>query len=237
MQTLLEETLEALAELHRDGSAVEWIGSRDGAFACPWSTFTERARRAYRATGSQVARDLVVVAHGGVWLERGPGGRWKACRPRPREGLSFSSVFDESMAKSANAEPHRKRQGGPNTLTNETLAALERFELRSEAVRWVGSADGRYAQPWDHFAAVADSEYMNNTPRVQKHTAIVEEDLVIVGDDWFFERRVDDGGFRLGAQGWVLRTAPIRATTARPFHRLFDPHGRALHEINGEDGQ
>lgn len=82
--------------------------------------------------------------------------------------------------------------GGVNLL-HETLEKLENYGKTPDDVRWVGgfnTDDGSSDMiwfGWDHFASIANDYYDNYYGRIE-----VEVKL-IVGDDWWLERREYDG--------------------------------------------
>ena len=85
-------------------------------------------------------------------------------------------------------------------------------KVPDENVRWVGSKNGKYAMSWEEFAAIAVSfEYENRSGRVE-----VAEDLVVVGDDWWLERREYNGD-----EWWEFKSLPT-TSRMRPFTNIYD---------------
>ena len=74
-------------------------------------------------------------------------------------------------------------------LLKETLKTLWEHGKNSEDVKWCGTENGWCT--WDEFAAVA-------------------KDLVIVGEDWWLERREYDG-----SSWWEFKTLPVKPKAHR----------------------
>lgn len=108
----------------------------------------------------------------------------------------------------------------PINLLQETINELEMLGYTPADVLWVGSRDGNYAMAWDEFANIADFVYdcgytwSNN----------INEDLVVVGSDWWLERKVGIQGVEM----WKLHWYPQRKENARPFNTVQPkpPHDR-----------
>ena len=96
-------------------------------------------------------------------------------------------------------------------LLEETLEVLAKFGKTPKDVRWVGSADGEFAITWDEFVKIADVEY-NDGFGAQE----VAEDLVVVGDDWWLERREYDG-----SEWWEFKTLPKKKKNAKKFDKVL----------------
>ena len=88
-------------------------------------------------------------------------------------------------------------------LLKETLEALWQHGKKSSDVKWCGTENGWCT--WDEFAAVADVEYESGYGATK-----VAKDLVIVGEDWWLERREYDG-----SEWWEFKTLPTKPKTQR----------------------
>jgi len=89
-------------------------------------------------------------------------------------------------------------------LLKETLKTLWEHGKNSEDVKWCGTENGWCT--WDEFATVArDIEYDSGYG-----TAMIAEDLVIVGEDWWLERREYDG-----STWWEFKTLPVKPKAHR----------------------
>lgn len=85
----------------------------------------------------------------------------------------------------------------------ETKRKLTYHGLDPSSVRWVGSSDGEYVCTWQAFTRISDFEYHNGYGAQE-----VARDLVIVGDDYWLERREYDG-----AECWELKRMPVLSPT------------------------
>ena len=83
-------------------------------------------------------------------------------------------------------------------LLKETLEALWQHGKKSGDVKWCGTENGWCT--WDEFAAVADVEYDSGYGATK-----VAKDFVIVGEDWWLERREYDG-----STWWEFKTLPVK---------------------------
>ena len=88
-------------------------------------------------------------------------------------------------------------------LLKETLEALWQHGKKSSDVKWCGTENGWCT--WDEFAAVADVEYES-----EYGASKVAKDLVIVGEDWWLERREYDG-----SSWWEFKTLPVKPKAYR----------------------
>lgn len=70
----------------------------------------------------------------------------------------------------------------------ETIEELTENKHNTDEVRWVGSRDGLYSMSWEEFRDLADFEYDCGYGCTE-----IPKDLVVVGDDWWLERREYDG--------------------------------------------
>jgi len=88
-------------------------------------------------------------------------------------------------------------------LLKETLEALWQHDKNSKDVKWCGTENGWCT--WDEFAAVADVEYDSGYGATK-----VAKDFVIVGEDWWLERREYDG-----STWWEFKTLPVKPKAHR----------------------
>ena len=117
-------------------------------------------------------------------------------------------------------------------LLYETEVRIARHGKSPAHVIWVGSRDGRLAISWDEFALIAKD--INYDSGFGGHE--IQLDLVVVGSNWWLERREYDG-----SESWSFKSAPQRKE-GRPFNKLKvydDDTGRykwaTLAEANGLD--
>ncbi|MCW3140695.1 MAG: hypothetical protein N2V72_00725 [Methanophagales archaeon] len=89
-------------------------------------------------------------------------------------------------------------------LLKETLEVLWQHGKKSKDVKWCGIPGFGYCS-WSEFAAVADTEYDSGYGATK-----VEKDLVIVGEDWWLERREYDG-----SSWWEFKTLPVKPKNHR----------------------
>lgn len=88
-------------------------------------------------------------------------------------------------------------------LLAETLEALKERNKSPSDVLWVGTNAARGS--WDDFAALADIEYDAGYGGNE-----INENLVIVGDNWWLERGEYDG-----SEWWDFKTIPNPPDDAR----------------------
>ena len=92
-------------------------------------------------------------------------------------------------------------------LLEETLTALEAIGRAPEDVKFIASF---YVKTdWKHFALNANFDYDNDFG-----TQIINNGLMIVGDNWWLERSEYDG-----AEGWDFKEIP-----KGDFLRIAKPH-------------
>jgi len=90
-------------------------------------------------------------------------------------------------------------------LLKETLEVLWEHGKKPEDVKWCGKPEYGWCT-WDEFCSVAkDIEYDSGYG-----TAMIAENLLIVGEDWWLERREYDG-----AEWWVFKTLPVKPKVHR----------------------
>jgi hypothetical protein len=82
-------------------------------------------------------------------------------------------------------------------LLNQTTEVLEQNGKSPRDVRWVG-VPGKWATSWQEFAAHSDFEYDDSYGGAE-----IEEELLVVGDDWWLERGEYDG-----SEWWAFKTMP-----------------------------
>jgi hypothetical protein len=113
-------------------------------------------------------------------------------------------------------------------LLDETRSKLNENDKTEADVRWVGSADGTYAMPWEAFVVIANVNYDDGYGSQE-----IARDLVVVGDDWWLERHEYDG-----AEGWEFRRAPTMQHDARVFSTVMNGDCWAtVHEMNRFGGK
>jgi hypothetical protein len=81
-------------------------------------------------------------------------------------------------------------------LLQETLMELEANQKTIADVKWVGTT--KYYFTWEEFCGLADIEYYEGHGAQE-----VASDLIIVGNDWWLERREYDG-----AESWDFKSMP-----------------------------
>lgn len=86
-------------------------------------------------------------------------------------------------------------------LLVETMEDLQANGKSPDDVLWCGSRD--IHMDWTTFAANADVDYDSG-----HGAAEVAQDLLIVGDNWWFERGEYDG-----SEWWEFKTAPKKGIT------------------------
>lgn len=91
------------------------------------------------------------------------------------------------------------------TLLDETVEVLQECGKSPADVRWVGNKAAQGS--WDDFAALANFEYDAGFGRQE-----INDDLVIVGDDWWLERYEYDG-----SEEWAFKTPPRPNPNAQPL--------------------
>lgn len=100
-------------------------------------------------------------------------------------------------------------------LKKETLASLREYGKNAKDVRWVGT-EGRET-PLDEFWKLADRDYDNGFGG-----ANINENLMVVGDDWWLERHEYDG-----SEWWEYKehpSQPLIAETEDAIHVIFADH-------------
>ncbi len=84
-------------------------------------------------------------------------------------------------------------------LLKETLGILIGNGRKPSDVLWCGSSDFGYFS-WEDFAEIADIEYSEGYG-----SAEIATDLLIVGQDFYLERREYDG-----SEWWAFKLFPVR---------------------------
>ncbi len=92
-------------------------------------------------------------------------------------------------------------------LLAETRADLLENGKSPDDVRWVGTRDGLRRITWAAFEAIASVSY------VTEYAQMVDERLVVVGDNWWLERRYDDDN---EVEWWAFSQAPGGAPLPTP---------------------
>ena len=98
-------------------------------------------------------------------------------------------------------------------LLRETIEKLNLCGKTPADVRWVGTRDTVKNEPvpcgsWADFARFADFDYDDGYGGAEVNTA-----LVVVGDDWWLERR----GEYDGSEWWDFKTLPRRPREPTPL--------------------
>ena len=96
------------------------------------------------------------------------------------------------------------------TLLQETIRVLDENGKKPQDVLWVGINDCHFT--WADFVNLADVEYDDGFGAVE-----VREDLLIVGTNWWLERREYDG-----SEWWAFKTRPEKPSQYRVPHSLFN---------------
>ena len=89
-------------------------------------------------------------------------------------------------------------------LLQETIKKLKEYQKTERDILWVGSEDFGWFT-WEDFKELADTEY--NSGYGTQEVAI---DLLIVGKDFWLERKDYDG-----AEWWELKTMPCKPENYR----------------------
>jgi hypothetical protein len=106
-------------------------------------------------------------------------------------------------------------------LLNETIDVLNNSGKTRSDVRWIGSTHYGYFD-WEYFVKIADIEYDNSYGAAE-----VAKDLVVVGDDWWLERKEYDG-----SEWWTFKKLPIKPQNKIEPNRVTSGHDRSLRELN-----
>ena len=106
-------------------------------------------------------------------------------------------------------------------LLSETVDALSNSGKSRSDVRWIGSTNYGYFD-WEYFVKIADVEYNDGYGAAE-----VARDLVIVGDDWWLERKEYDG-----SEWWDFKKLPIKPQNKIEPNRLTSTNDRTLRELN-----
>lgn len=96
-------------------------------------------------------------------------------------------------------------------LLAETLRILEENGKTPEDVFWVGTKDGEHVITWEEFDSLADDDYNNGFGGSQ-----VNDDLVVVGKNWWLERGEYDG-----SEWWEFKTLPKKSKNPQPMTAVF----------------
>lgn len=87
---------------------------------------------------------------------------------------------------------------GKINFLEETIECLKEEDKNTSDVLWVGNRESKMS--WENFTRIADFIYDNGFGCNQ-----IAMDLMVVGKDWWFERREYDG-----AENWVFQTYPTK---------------------------
>lgn len=97
-------------------------------------------------------------------------------------------------------------------LLKETTDVLKKYDKTTDEVLWVGSIDGEYAITWDEFMEIAGEINYDDGYGGQE----IATDLIIVGDNWWFERSEYDG-----SEWWEFKTIPKKQLNAKKFTTIY----------------
>lgn len=112
-------------------------------------------------------------------------------------------------------------------LLEETLSDLKENGKSPSDVRWVGSPSG-YALSWNNFTKIANIEYDDGFGGQE-----IATDLVIVGDDWWMERKEYDG-----SEKWSFKFLPAKPNPAKHFASVKNGDSWAtIEDMNKEGGK
>mgnify|MGYP006284353917 FL=1 len=108
-------------------------------------------------------------------------------------------------------------------LFEETKEFLENADKTPEDVKWIGSKTYGYFN-WNQFKEIADEEYYSGYGAQE-----VASDLVVVGDDFWLERREYDG-----AEGWSFKEIPTKPDNHKVPKTLVGGSWEGIASINKE---
>lgn len=106
-------------------------------------------------------------------------------------------------------------------LLAETVGVLTAHGKTHADVRWVGSPDMRFA--WAYFAQLAEQTNYDAVYGRQE----VARDLLVVGEDWWLERREYDG-----SEGWEYKQLPAKPAVHRIPDKLVGDVYATLAKLN-----
>ena len=103
-------------------------------------------------------------------------------------------------------------------LLSETLEVLQESGKSPEKdVKWVGSANGKYAITWKEFKKIASQVEYDNGYGGQE----IANDLVVVGKNWWLERGEYDG-----SEWWAIKKLPEKQLKTKDFKHLIGDASR-----------
>lgn len=109
----------------------------------------------------------------------------------------------------------------------ETVDVLNKFKKNIEDVKWCGSEEWGYFSIQE-FLEIADFDYSSGFGS-QK----IAKDLLIVGTDWWLERREYDG-----SEWWEFNTFPLKPEKAnKPKTLCNGGMWETLSKMNTEDNE
>ena len=107
-------------------------------------------------------------------------------------------------------------------LLEETLAVLQRCDLKESDIEWVGSIDGEYVMSWKKAKKIFNIEYDASYGGQE-----IASDLVVVGKEWWLERGEYDG-----SEWWEYKELP-QPKEAKPFKNIQADIGwESIKELN-----
>lgn len=98
------------------------------------------------------------------------------------------------------------------SIVKETEAVLGRNHKATKDVEWVGSKDGEYAISWEDFA----TKFKNVDYYKGYGFQEIATDLVVVGSDWWLERREYDG-----SEWWEYKELPVKSKKPKVFDKIL----------------
>jgi hypothetical protein len=105
----------------------------------------------------------------------------------------------------------------------ETLKALERAGKTTKDILWCGSEEFGYCS-WDDLKPIMDFEYDSGYG-----SPVIPTDLLIVGEDFWLERREYDG-----SEWWAFVTKPEKPKTFKVPESVKGGLWDTLAEVNSE---
>jgi hypothetical protein len=93
-------------------------------------------------------------------------------------------------------------------LYQSIIDVLNFYKKSENDILWVGTENGDYAMLWSDFAPIAKEITFW---RVSEGAPEIDKDLVVVGEDWWLERRYDQY-----TEWWEFKAAP-KIKVLHPF--------------------
>lgn len=96
-------------------------------------------------------------------------------------------------------------------IIKETVDRLKELGYGESDVLWVGSRDGEFAMSWADFK----DKFKNLKYDSGYGTQEIASDLVVVGDNWWLERKEYDG-----AENWAYKKYP-KIKSGKDFDKII----------------